>query len=76
MKQISEAHNIDCMEYMRTIPDGYFDLAVVDPPYGGANSAVGGVRYEAEQTNGLCVADLLDSRTLRDPTTIIPTYAS
>ena len=42
MKQISEAHNIDCMEYMRTIPDGYFDLAVVDPPYGGANSAVGG----------------------------------
>ena len=41
---ISEAHNIDCMEYMRTIPDGYFDLAVVDPPYGGANSAVGGGR--------------------------------
>ena len=32
------------MEYMRTIPDGYFDLAVVDPPYGGANSAVGGGR--------------------------------
>ena len=39
---ISEAHNIDCMEYMRTIPDGYFDLAVVDPPYGGANSGAGG----------------------------------
>lgn len=38
--------------------------------------ALGGVRYEAGQTNGLCVADLLDSRTLRDPTTIIPTYAS
>ena len=42
MTAISEAHNIDCMEYMRTIPDGYFDLAVVDPPYGGANSDVGG----------------------------------
>ena len=39
---ISEAYNIDCMDYMRTIPDGYFDLAVVDPPYGGANSGVGG----------------------------------
>ena len=39
---ISEAYNIDCMEYMRTIPDGYFDLAVVAPPYGGANSAVWG----------------------------------
>lgn len=45
MTAISEAHNIDCMEYMRTIPDGYFDLAVVDPPYGGANSDVGGRRF-------------------------------
>ena len=26
--------NVDCMEYMRTVPDGYFDLAIVDPPYG------------------------------------------
>lgn len=28
------AYNIDCMEYMRTLPDKAFDLAVVDPPYG------------------------------------------
>ena len=27
--------NIDCMEYMATVPDKYFDLAIVDPPYGG-----------------------------------------
>jgi len=26
--------NIDCMEYMRSLPDKYFDLAVCDPPYG------------------------------------------
>ena len=26
--------NVDCMEYMRTLPDKFFDLAVVDPPYG------------------------------------------
>ena len=26
--------NIDCMEYMKTLPDKFFDLAVVDPPYG------------------------------------------
>ena len=32
------ALNIDCMEYMRTVPDKYFDLAVVDPPYGGGSS--------------------------------------
>lgn len=25
--------NIDCMEYMRTVPDKHFDLAVCDPPY-------------------------------------------
>ena len=31
---ISEARNVDCMEYMKTIPDKFFDLAIVDPPYG------------------------------------------
>lgn len=29
------ALNTDCMEYMRTLPDKAFDLAIVDPPYGG-----------------------------------------
>jgi len=24
----------DCMDVMKTFPDGYFDLAIVDPPYG------------------------------------------
>lgn len=28
------AYNMDCMEYMKTVPDKYFDLAVVDPVYG------------------------------------------
>lgn len=28
------AYNMDCMEYMRSLPDKAFDLAVVDPPYG------------------------------------------
>lgn len=27
-------HNTDCMEFMRNIPDKYYDLAIVDPPYG------------------------------------------
>mgnify|MGYP000678163045 CR=1 FL=1 len=26
--------NVDCMEIMREYPDNYFDLAIVDPPYG------------------------------------------
>jgi len=29
-----ELLNIDCMEYMATLPDKVFDLAIVDPPYG------------------------------------------
>ena len=28
------AYNMDCMEYMKTLPDKAVDLAVVDPPYG------------------------------------------
>ena len=28
------AYNMDCMEGMKQYPDGYFDLAVVDPIYG------------------------------------------
>ena len=33
MTPVSEIHNCDCMEFMRTVPDKFFDLAVVDPPY-------------------------------------------
>jgi site-specific DNA-methyltransferase (adenine-specific) len=29
-----ELLNTDCMEYMATLPDKAFDLAIVDPPYG------------------------------------------
>lgn len=30
---ISEVYNIDCMEYMKNIPDKFFNLAIVDPQY-------------------------------------------
>lgn len=32
--------NVDCMEYMKECADNQFDLAIVDPPYGG-NDAIG-----------------------------------
>lgn len=35
-----ELHNMDCMEYLATCEDNAFDLAIVDPPYGG-NDAIG-----------------------------------
>lgn len=34
----SIVYNMDCMEYMKSLPDKAFDLAVVDPPYGGGCS--------------------------------------
>ncbi|MCK9209253.1 MAG: hypothetical protein M0P61_00315 [Ignavibacteriaceae bacterium] len=39
---LSEAFNIDCMEGMKQFPDKYFELAVVDPPYGLPKDAVHG----------------------------------
>ena len=29
---------MDCVEYMRTLPDNHFDIAICDPPYGDADS--------------------------------------
>lgn len=55
------ALNIDCMEYMKSLPDGAFDLAVVDPPYGDGGqdfkrsdkSRFGGVfdKYRSQSVN-------------------------
>jgi site-specific DNA-methyltransferase (adenine-specific) len=36
----TKVYNMDCMEYMQSIPDKYFDLAIVDPPYGLGSSVV------------------------------------
>ena len=40
----SIAMNCDCMEYIRTLPDNAFDLAVVDPPYGAGFTDGGGCK--------------------------------
>lgn len=34
MLELNRLYNIDCMEGMKEFPDKYFDLAIVDPPYG------------------------------------------
>lgn len=34
MNPKSEVYNIDCLEYMRRLPDKTFQLAIADPPYG------------------------------------------
>lgn len=32
--ELNTLYNLDCMEAMKDIPDKYFELAIVDPPYG------------------------------------------
>lgn len=32
--ELNRLYNVDCMEGMKEIPDGYFQLAITDPPYG------------------------------------------
>lgn len=34
MLELNGFYNMDCIAGMKEFPDGYFDLAVVDPPYG------------------------------------------
>lgn len=34
--------NMDCMEYMKDIPDKFFQLAIIDPPYGDSCKLSGG----------------------------------
>lgn len=53
---ISEVYNIDCLEYMKTIPDKFFDLCIADPPYGinfgnfnRTNKTADGVRYKSNK---------------------------
>ncbi|CUP93301.1 DNA methylase N-4/N-6 domain-containing protein [Bacteroides uniformis] len=38
---LNEVYHMDCMNFMQSIPDKYFDLAIVDPPYGIQRSRIG-----------------------------------
>lgn len=57
---MNEAFNIDCMEYMATLPDKAFDLAIVDPPYGIGNfvQTTGNVRGEKVTWNDSIPPDI------------------
>lgn len=41
-----EILNVDCMEYMATLEDNAFDLAIVDPPYGIERFKRGSLRFD------------------------------
>ena len=40
LMELNRLYHMDCMEGMKNFPDGHFELAVVDPPYG-----VGAITY-------------------------------
>ena len=40
-------YNMDCLEGMKQFPDKFFDLAIVDPPYGDGGQKIGG-GYDSE----------------------------
>ena len=48
-----DLYNADCMDGMKEFPDNFFDLAIVDPPYGGANSDAEGGGTARHYTFGL-----------------------
>ena len=31
---MNKIYNQDCLEFMRSLPDNFFDLVITDPPYG------------------------------------------
>ena len=47
-------YNMDCMDGMKEFPDDYFDLAIVDPPYGiGENGDKNHTRGKLAKSKGL-----------------------
>ncbi len=48
--KMNMVHCIDALEFMKRVPDGYFDLVLTDPPYGiGAGSDVCGHRHKGNK---------------------------
>ena len=50
----SIAINANCMDVMHQYPDKYFDLAVVDPPYGSGGGILSERPASADALTGTC----------------------
>ena len=47
--ELNKIHNIDCLEFMKTLPDKCIDLVLTDPPYGiGADKGSGGGSFRGK----------------------------
>lgn len=63
---MNEAYNIDCVAYMQSVPDKYFDLAVVDPPYGIGARTMNYTKDGIERTFGNSATKRRDYRRQED----------
>lgn len=55
-------YNMDCLEGMKQFPDGFFDLAIVDPPYGIGVMTMNYTKSGAVRTHGYAAAKRRDYR--------------
>lgn len=55
-------YNMDCMDGMKQFPDKYFDLAIVDPPYGIGVMTMNYTKSGAVRTHGHAAATRRDYR--------------
>lgn len=52
-----EIHNVDCLDFLRTLPDGSVDAVVCDPPYCSGGSLEAQKNTKAQGLRGSTVAD-------------------
>ena len=58
-------YNMDCMQGMKEFPDNYFDLAIVDPPYGDGGGA--GADRRDSDSGSTDTEDRLSRQTVHRP---------
>lgn len=51
--ELNKVYNIDCLEYMKTVPDNFFDLVLTDPPYGIGDKFKGGKNSKMSNFNSI-----------------------
>lgn len=69
---LSKAYNCDCLEYMKSLPDNYFDLAIADPPYGIGASKPSKKAERARQADGSVLQVPVTDFTKKDWDNTIP----
>lgn len=52
MKDRTSTLNMDCLDYMKSLPDKAFDLIIADPPYGDCDGSWGGGKSRFEDYTG------------------------